>query len=104
MKVGGNKFFHWIGSLFVSIGTGLVNKHKSKTITNMGFEFVNPFTLMINFVVDNSDKYQIIIQGDYKDKYIEWSRSKGEDPQQIINDDRLFALISDHRSRWFKKN
>lgn len=103
-NVGGNKFFYSVGKMFVSLGNSMMNRNKSKVITNMSFEFINPFTLMINFVIDNTEKFQIIKQGDFKEKYIEWSKSNKEEPNLILNEDQLFILITENRSKWFKKN
>lgn len=103
-NVGGNKFFYSVGKMFVSLGNSMINRNKSKVITNMSFEFINPFTLMINFVIDNTEKFQIIKQGDFKEKYIEWSKSNKEESNSILNEDQLFILITENRSKWFKKN
>jgi len=103
-KVGGNKTLYWLGDILSKIGTNLINKNKSKLVTNMGYDFINPFTLIVNFVLDNTEKYQIIIQGDYKEKYIEWSKTNKDENNVLLTEDQLFLLITANRGKWFKKN
>ena len=102
-KIGGNRFLFWLGEKLTNTGSSLMNDNKSKIITNMSYDFINPFTLMINFVLDNTEKYQILIQGDYKEKYIEWSKTNKDENNLLINEDQLFILISSNKGRWFKK-
>lgn len=102
-KIGGNKFLYWLGNVLTNIGTNLATNNKQKVITNMSYDFINPFTLMINFVIDTNEKYQVILQGDFKEKYIEWSKSNKED-MNLLNEDQMFILLTSNRGKWFKKN
>ena len=107
LKVGGNKRTLWLGELIRDIGNSLlnsgndlINKSKPMMVTNPTARLVNPFTLLINFVVNNNQKYQVIIQGDYKEKFRE---SKENDDSVNISDEDLFLIIYQSQSDWFKK-
>ena len=102
LKVGGNEFKAWIGLFFESIGESINGFGKKisltnqpKMVTNPSSKLVNPFTLLVNFTVE---KYQIILQGDYKEKYKE-----SEDGVPSITEDELFNIIADSQNIWFKK-
>jgi hypothetical protein len=104
MNVGGNKFLLWVGNTLVSIGNSLVANNKAKVVTNITYDFVNPFTLVLSFVVDSTEKYQILLQGDYKDKYIEYSKSKNSSEDvTVLNQDQLENLVLVNKSKWFRK-
>lgn len=105
LKVGGNEFKVWIGNFFESIGETINEFGKKISLTNQpkivinpSAKLINPFTLLINFTVDTNQKYQIIIQGDYKEKYKE-----SEDGVPHITEDELFNIIADSQNIWFKK-
>lgn len=98
MKVGGRPLKHWIGTKLQSWGTKIINKNKHLVVTNPVCKLFNPFTLVINFTVDNIDKYQIIIQGDYKKIYKEVDDNVPE-----LSERELFIIISENRIKWFKK-
>lgn len=105
LKVGGNEFKVWIGNIFESIGESITSFGKKLSITNQprivtnpSAKLVNPFTLLINFTVETNQKYQIILQGDYKEKYKE-----SEDGIPSITEDELFNIIADSKNIWFKK-
>lgn len=103
-KIKGNKFLYSIGKSLNEFGTKIMNNNKSKIVTNINYDFINPFTLMVNFVLDNTEKYQIVIQGDYKEKYIEWSKTNKDETNSLITEDQLYLLIIANRGKWFKKN
>lgn len=76
LRVGGNSILVFIGKQLSNIGAylnkkgdSIVANNKTKFVTNPTASLVNPFTLIINFTVDVSEKYQIILQGDYKQNY-----------------------------------
>jgi hypothetical protein len=105
LKIGGNVIKVWIGSFFKSIGetfTYFGNKTiadgKVKIVTNPSAKLYNPFTLMIGFTVDANQKYQIILQGNYKEKYKET-----EDGFLNISEHDMFMIIGSTRKQWFKK-
>ena len=103
-KIKGNKFLYSLGKFMSEQGIKLMNKNKSKVLTNLSYDFINPFTLMVNFVLDNTEKYQIVIQGDYKEKYIEWSKTNKDETNSLITEGQLYLLIIANRGKWFKKN
>ena len=105
LRVGGNEFRAWIGKLLESFGESINNYGKKillsnqpRVVTNPSARLVNPFTLIVNFTVDSTQKYQIILQGDYKEKYKE-----SEDGVPSITEDELFNIIADSQNVWFKK-
>lgn len=105
LRIGGNTLKVWIGNLLSSIGEYFTNKginivinNKPKLITNPNGKLINPFTLMINFTVDTNQKYQIILQGDYKEKYKEC-----ENGEINLSEKDLFMLINSNQRNWFKK-
>ncbi len=98
LKVGGNRIRYKIGKRIKSWGSKMMEKGKYKVITNPSCKLINPFTLMINFTIDGSEKYQLILQGDYKKHYKE-----SEDYTPDISESELFMLISGSKDKWFKK-
>lgn len=90
-KIGGNKIFY-------QLGEWLVNRHKPTIITNPSCKLINPFTLIVNFTVDNNEKYQIVLQGNYKEKYKEV-----EDGAIELPENEMYAIIHDSQKIWFKK-
>jgi hypothetical protein len=99
LYVGGNKIKFWIGSKIEKIGTSLMNNSKPKVVTNPTSMLINPFTLMIKFTVDGIDKYQLILQGDYKKHY-----KDSEDHIPDITEEELFIIISSNINNWFKRD
>ena len=54
---------------------------------------------MINFTVDTNDKYQIILQGDYKQKYKECVEG-----QIDLTENDQFMIVNQNTQLWFKKD
>jgi hypothetical protein len=98
LKVGGRPLLHRLGKSLNNIGTKMMNKHKQLMITNPTFKIANPFTLIISFTVEGTDKYQLVIQGDYKKLYKETGENTSE-----ISDRELFIIIGENQYMWFKK-
>ena len=98
LEIGGNKFKLWLGKKIHSLGTNLINKGKSNIVTNPTCKLVNPFTLIVNFTVNTTEKYQVILQGDYKKHYKESGDSLSE-----LTEKEMFIIISEKRNNWFKK-
>lgn len=106
MKMGGSSIKVWIGRQMERISkniyefsTKLVLNNKPKLVTNPTSKLLNPFTLVINFTVNSNEKYQILLQGDYTQKYKE-----SEDGQLNLTQDEIFFLISENEKMWFKKS
>lgn len=105
LKMGGSQFKERIGQFIESIGRSVMTKGqdmietaKPLIITNPVCKVVNPFTMIISFTVNPSDKYQIVLQGDYKKYYRE-----SEDKQVEIPNVEVFHIIETNRDIWFKK-
>lgn len=105
LRVGGNTFKVWfgeflndIGEFFTKKGTNMVVNNKPKIVTNPTAKLINPFTLMISFTVDTNQKYQVVLQGDYKDKYKEC-----ENGEVNLSDNDLFMIINSSQAVWYKK-
>jgi len=95
---GGNKFYFWLGNLLKKYSDSLIRKGKVKIITNPTAKLVNPFTIIINFVVDGNEKCQLVMQGDYKDKYRE-----SDDGVPNIGEHELLLTINSYSEKWYKK-
>lgn len=112
MRVGGNTLKVWFWNFIAGFGSSLewlgntitvFGKQKSlenrpKAVTNPSAKLINPFTMMINFTVDVNEKYQIVLQGDYKQNYKDCV-----DGAVNILDENLFLIINQHQKEWFKK-
>lgn len=99
LKLGGNKFQYWLGKKIQKWSNRLIENGRYKVVTNPSCKLVNPFTLLINFTVDGNEKYQLILQGDYKKHYKE-----SEDSTPDISEKEMFMLINEKQQSWFKKS
>ena len=97
-EIGGNSITLGLGTKLVKLGEYLVKRGKKTTILNPTCKLLNPFTLVLNFTVDNSSKYQLILQGDYKVKYKDYTTD--DNP---IGVDEMFILIVGNQNKWFLK-
>jgi hypothetical protein len=118
LRIGGNSVKVWFGkrieifgkslerfSKFLFLwGNKIVVNNKTKIITNPSAKLCNPFTMIISFTLDASDKYQLVLQGDYKDKYKEATKEPSEDGTINMPENDLFMIISQNRYSWFKKD
>ena len=98
LKVGGRPFLFRIGKILTNMGSKMMTKNKFKIVTNPTYKIANPFTLIISFTVEGVDKYQIVIQGDYKKIYKE-----NVDNNNDISERELFIIIGENQNLWFKK-
>jgi len=105
LRVGGNsimvmfgKILANIGKSFLTKGEDIIAKNKTKMVTNPSAKLFNPFTLAISFTVDTNQKYQIVLQGDYKEKYKE-----SEDGVINLTDEEMFRIINISVNGWYKK-
>lgn len=78
-EVGGSKLAIWYGNKLGKIGDyyqrrsdKFIDKGTKTIVSNPACKFINPFTLLFTFTVDNTDKYQLVHQGDFKEKYKAW--------------------------------
>jgi hypothetical protein len=105
-EIGGNKLLLILGSRLNKLGNSILNLGKRYTekgtktiISNPSCKLINPFTLIINFTVDNNTKYQLVLQGDYKNKYKEH-----QDSENPITNNEMFILIKSHTKEWYLKD
>jgi len=108
LHIGGNSVKEFIGKFISAVGTAMVTygdkldkNSQPILVTNPAAKLYNPFTLIITFTVGATDKYQLILQGDYKDMYKEIARPECEID---LDDNELFMIINQHQKEWFKKD
>jgi len=75
-EIGGNKlilrygvFLKRVSDYFSKVSNHYIKKGSVITISNPTHKFVNPFTIIINFTINNCEKYQLVHQGNFKDRY-----------------------------------
>lgn len=103
----GNKFYLSYGNVLLKI-SNFFKKYSDKYLTkdnkiiisNPTCKFINPFTLMFNFTVNNKDKYQLVHEGEFTNKYKEWKKIT-EDLSDItispITIEEMFLVILDKK-------
>jgi len=69
MKIGGNRITLWVGKRMKNWGEKLIDKGNPLVISNPTAKMPNPFTLIVSFTVNNTEKYQVVLQGKYGEKY-----------------------------------
>ena len=69
LEIGGNALFRKWGKYFTKIGVKYTKKGEKLIVTNPTCKLLNPYLLVINFTVNNTDKYTLSLQGNYKEKY-----------------------------------
>ena len=113
MRVGGNSIKVWLWDLFSGTGTRFEKignnmseygkkmslRNKPRAVTNPSAKLINPFTMMVTFTVDVNDKYQIVLQGDYKQNYKDCV-----DGVMAISETEVFMIINAHQKEWYKKD
>ena len=97
-EIGGNKLLYKFGKWLSDRGGGIMSLYKPTVITNPSCKLINPFTLIINFTADVNIKYQIVLQGNYKEKYKE-----SEEGVVNISENDMYNIISESQKMWFKK-
>lgn len=78
-EIGGSTVAIWYGKLLGKIAARyqrrsdkFITKGTKTIVTNPTCKFINPFTILFNFTVDNTVKFQLVHQGDFKDRYKAW--------------------------------
>jgi len=78
-EIGGSKLAIWYGKKLGKISDRykrrsekFIAKGNKTIVSNPACKFINPFTLLFTFTVDNTNKYQLIHQGNFKEKYKAW--------------------------------
>ena len=98
MEIGGNRITRWWGKRMKSWGESLIERGNPMVITNPSAKMPNPFTLIVSFTVNNTEKYQVVLQGQYGEKY-----KQSEDGIPNISEEEMFLLITHKKGSWFKK-
>jgi hypothetical protein len=109
-EIGGNNIQLWYGRLLSYISTRygrrsqkFLSKGRTTIISNPTCKFINHCTLIFNFTINEIDKYQLIQQGNYSEKY-KLLKSLDKDSDVCdLNEVEMFSIIVDGKSRWFKK-
>lgn len=83
--------------ILCKLGKWLVDNYCDINITNIKINLPNPHTLILKFNANQSRK-QLILQGDYVDKYKEFKNDIGEN---CLNQTEQFELIRNHQKQWF---
>lgn len=107
LKVGGNTILVWLGKKMEKLsfkkiseaGAKMIINNSTKLVTNPIAKLYNPFTLIISFTVDTNLKYQIVLQGDYKQKYKDCIEGNIN-----LTEKEIFLIINQHPKNWFKKD
>ena len=78
-EIGGSRMAIWYGNQLGKVAKyyqkrsdKLIAKGTKTIVSNPACKFFNAFTLIFTFTVDNTDKYQLVHQGDFKEKYKVW--------------------------------
>ncbi len=98
MEMGGNALFRRWGNYLTKVGSKYLKRGNKLIVTNPMCKLHSPYLLVINFTVNNTDKYTLTLQGNYKDVYKE--KGNEEDP---ITVDEMFILIRDKQNMWYLK-
>jgi hypothetical protein len=99
LYIGGNRFYFWLGNLLKKWSDRLIDKGRVRIVTNPTAKIINPYTVIIMFLVDGVNKYQLIIQGDFKERY-----KNSEDGMIDIGENELLMTINSKRNNWFKRD
>lgn len=91
-EVGGSKmairygnFLNKISSYYKRRSDKFISKGTKTIISNPACKFINPFTLIFTFTVDNTDKYQLVSQNDFRDKYIAWREKEDSYKERLLS-------------------
>ena len=97
-EIGGNSFYLRLGKKLTELGDKFLTKGSTTIISNPNCRLIGPFGLKLDFTVDNKEKYQIILQGDYKSQYKNFGTE--ESP---IGIEEMFIIIEREQDNWFLK-
>lgn len=84
-EIGGNTLSLWrakintrISNYFSRRSDRLTKRGNKTIITNPSCKFINHCTIIFNFTVDNNEKFQLIHEGIFSDKYKAWRKREEE--------------------------
>ena len=120
-KFGGNSHMEFfaefvlkLGSKITAWGNKIMSRHKPLLVSNPTVKLCNPFTLIVSFTVNGNEKYQVVLEGNYKELYkdkIKKANEINEDNNDTntenesidLTDKELFSIIEANQKNWFKK-
>lgn len=97
-EIGGSPFLLKMGQRFNRWGENLTKRGTRTVISNPTARLLGPFVLKIDFTVDTTKKYQLVIQGDYKSRYKDFGTE--ESP---LTTNEMFMLIVQSQNKWYLK-
>lgn len=71
-EIGGSSLSLRLGTYFGKLSKKYLDKGAKKVLSNPTSKFINPFTLILTFTMNNVDKYQVTMVNDYKEKFKEF--------------------------------
>ncbi len=94
----------------------LIKAGTKTIISNPTCKFINHCTMIFNFTIDNSDKYQLVHEGrftnlfklhkereDNHKKLLESGDIDGEFDELPLGENEMYLVILEKRDKWFKK-
>lgn len=104
LLIGGNSIYVWLGIKLNQIskwlskkGEEFIYKGTPRIVTNPEAEFINPFLILVKFTVDNTDKYQIVLQNNFIERY------KEDKNLEKFTIEEKYAVIRENQKLWYKK-
>lgn len=83
--IGGNSIKIWRGRLngkisdfFKKRSEKLIKEGKETIISNPSCKFINHCTILFNFTINTNEKYQLVHQGKFSDKFKSWKKLQEE--------------------------
>ena len=86
-EIGGNSIKLWLGNKLAKWGERLITKGSKLIVSNPTCKLHSPYLLVINFTVNNTEKYTLTLQGDYKERYKLISNSLKENEADSVEVD-----------------
>lgn len=103
-EIGGNSILLWCGKILKRISdyyqkrSDKYIKSGSKTvISNPTCKFINHCTIIFNFTVNTTEKYQLIHQGRFTEMYKEWNKQLKEYEDKMVT-------YEDALSKWERQD
>lgn len=84
VSVSYGKYLARIAARYQKRADRYIKKGTKRVVANPVCKFINPFTLVFNFTVDNTEKFQYIHQGNYKDQYRKWKEKVDSYDEKMV--------------------
>jgi len=88
-EMGGSRLSLKLGNYFAKLSKKYLDKGAKKILSNPTSKFVNPFTLILTFTMNNVDKYQVTMVNDYKEKFKEFKTKEAAAIEAKIKSERI---------------